>query len=218
MFQQMFAEMKHMLTDIAKELPGSQGARRQDLLGKYRMLRNLSDEALDEWLAFAEALSLFRQNIGVEEEQGDAQNVPDTGPTPEDPSEMENFVRGQGYYKLLMYPKCIEQFKVVLVRYPDHPAPRLYLAMSYLYLGDTAAAWEHLEHMLSVVQGRKLKAHIYNAMGCIAASGRRFDEARELFSLAMRYDPGFPEPERNLQVCTRGSGELEFGSQLVSLL
>lgn len=217
MFQQMYAEMNEMLTDIANQLPNATGMRRYELIGKYRMLRKLSDEALDEWLAFAEALSLFRQKAGVDEEQAEPEQ--ESPPAAADSgARLENFVRGQGYYKLLMYPKCIEQFKVVITHYPDDPAARLYLAMSHLHLGETSEAWDHLEHMLPVVQGRKLKAHIYNAMGCIAASGRRFEEAKELFFLALKYDPAFPEPGRNLEVCRIGSGELEFGSQLVSLL
>ncbi|BCG59882.1 hypothetical protein [Paenibacillus sp. URB8-2] len=213
MFQQMFAEMNVMLSDIARQLPEAQGIRRRELLSKYRMLRKLSDEALDEWLVFAEALSLFRQNAELAEEPepeplgGEASGV-----------EMENFARGQGYYKLLMYPKCIEQFDIVISLYPDNLPARLYLAMSHLHLGKAGAAWEHLEHMLPLVQSRKLKAHLYNAMGCIAGSGRRFEEAKELFGLALKYDPAFPEPDANLEVCRRGRGELKIGSQLVSLL
>ncbi|WP_025690964.1 tetratricopeptide repeat protein [Paenibacillus zanthoxyli] len=214
MFQQMYAEMNEMLSDIARQLPEAQGVKRHELLGKYRMLRKLSDEALDEWLAFAEALSLFRQKMELTEE-----------PEPETPlsgeasgMEMENFARGQGYYKLLMFPKCIEQFSAVISHYPDNLAARLYLAMSHLHQGEALAARVHLEHMLPRVKSRKLKAHLYNAVGCIAASGRRFDEAKELFGLALKYDPALTEPDANLEVCRRGRGELQFGSQLVSLL
>ncbi|MDT3426779.1 tetratricopeptide (TPR) repeat protein [Paenibacillus forsythiae] len=214
MFQQMFAEMNDLLSDIARQLPEAKGARRHELLDKYRMLRKLSDQALDEWLAFAEALSLFRQKVELTDE-----------PEPETPLggadsgiEMENFARGQGYYKLLMFPKCIEQFSVVISHYPDNLAARLYLAMSHLHQGEAVAARVHLEHMLPRVQSRKLKANLYNAVGCIAASGRRFDEAKELFGLALKYDPALPEPDANLEVCRRGSGELQIGQQLVSLL
>ncbi|AHV98047.1 hypothetical protein [Paenibacillus sabinae] len=213
MFQQMFAEMNVMLSDIAKQWPGAQGIRRQELLSKYRMLRKLSDEALDEWLAFAEALSMFRQHTDLSEE---TETEPAGSEAPG--IEMENFARGQGYYKLLMYPKCIEQFSTVILHYPDNLAARLYLAMSHLHLGKAGEAWEHLEHMLPLVQSRKLKAHLYNAMGCIAAAGRRFGEAKELFNLALKYDPSFQEPGLNLEICRRGRGELQIGSELASLL
>ncbi|MBW4085358.1 hypothetical protein [Paenibacillus sp. S150] len=214
MFQHLFAEMNKLLQEIAADFPTAEGARRDDLLCKYNMLHRLSDEVMDEWLAFAEKLSDFRQNADFsphsDEEGAQTAEAPELA--------MDSFVRGQGYYKLLMYRKCIDQFKEVITRYPDSLAARLYLAMAYLQEGDGETAWSHLHHMLALVRERKLKAMIYNALGCIRASQERFVEARELFGLSLQHDPMLPEPSINLEVCRRRGGQLQFGHQLVSLL
>ncbi|MNT74745.1 hypothetical protein D3C72_2135890 [compost metagenome] len=117
-----------------------------------------------------------------------------------------------------MYGKCIEQFKEVIQQHPDSLAARLYLAMAYLQEGDGETAWGHLNHMLALIRESKLKAMIYNALGCIRASQERFKEASELFSLSLLHDPALPEPNVNLEVCRKRGGKLHFGNQLVSLL
>ncbi|MEK3759027.1 MULTISPECIES: hypothetical protein [unclassified Paenibacillus] len=212
MFQHLFAEMNKMLQEIKTDYPTAEGARRSDLLSKYNMLHRISDNVMDEWLLFAEKLSEFR-------EQADFQGPPEELPEEEAPElGMDAFVRGQGYYKLLMYRKCIEQFREVTAQYPDSLAARLYLAMAYLQEGEGEIAWGHLDHMLGLIREVKLKAMIYNALGCIRASQERFNEASELFSLSLLHDPDLPEPNVNLEVCRRRGGKLEFGHQLVSLL
>ncbi|MEI2399451.1 hypothetical protein [Paenibacillus phytohabitans] len=213
MFQHLFAEMNKMLQEISADYPTAEGARRNDLLSKYNMLHRISDDVMDEWLAFAEKLSQFR-------DQADFQPQPEQEIPEEEAPElaMDAFVRGQGYYKLLMYRKCIEQFKEVTARHPDSLAARLYLAMAYLQEGEGETAWGHLNHMLGLIRETKLKAMIYNALGCIRASQERFKEASELFSLSLLHDPALPEPNINLEVCRKRGGKLQFGQQLVSLL
>ncbi|NUU63245.1 tetratricopeptide repeat protein [Paenibacillus agri] len=213
MFQHLFAEMNQMLQEVVTDYPKAQGARREELLCKYNLLHRISDHVMDEWLVFAEKLSHFRDNLEVPDEPLEPaaqQEAPELS--------MESFVRGQGYYKLLMYPQCIEQFKGVVQEYPDSLAARLYLAMAYLQEGEGEAAWVHLNHMLNLARERKLKAMIYNAMGCIRASQERFPEAQELFDLSLQHDPALPEPTVNLEVCRKRGGQLQYGSQLVSLL
>ncbi|MBT2288549.1 hypothetical protein J7E73_05255 [Paenibacillus albidus] len=213
MFQHLFAEMNEMLRKIVAEFPTAEGTRRNELLGKYNMLHRLSDDVMDEWLSFAEKLSQFRESADVAAQLDGGmkeQEAPELS--------MDSFARGQGYYKLLMYRKCIEQFKLVIRQYPNSLAARLYLAMAYLQEGDGEAAWGHLGHMLSLIRERKLKAMIYNAMGCIRASQARFHEASELFGLSLQHDPALPEPSVNLEVCRKREGKLHFGNQLVSLL
>lgn len=212
MFQHLFAEMNKMLQEIQADYPTAEGARRSELLSKYNMLHRISDHVMDEWLLFAEKLSEFRG-------QADMQSQPEELPAQEAPElGMDAFVRGQGYYKLLMYRKCIEQFSEVTARHPDSLAARLYLAMAYLQEGDGCAAWEHLHHMLGLIRENKLKAMVYNALGCIRASQERYKEASELFGLSLMHDPALPEPNVNLEVCRRRGGKLQFGRQLVSLL
>ncbi|WP_379129291.1 hypothetical protein [Paenibacillus sp. sgz500958] len=213
MFQHLFAEMNEMLQEIILDYPTAEGARREDLLGKYHMLRRLSDDVMDEWLVFAEKMGNFSLTADLSVDHDDIsvrREAPELA--------MESFARGQGYYKLLMYAKCVEQFNNVISAYPDSLSGRLYLAMSHLYLGQNESTWQHLEHMLRLVRNRQLMALIYNVMGCIRASEERYAEARELFSLALQHDPQLPEPKVNLEVCHRKGGVLQYGSQLVSLL
>lgn len=215
MFEQLFAEMNKVLQEIVTDYPTAEGARRNELLYNYNMLHRLSDKVMDEWLAFSEKLSQFRENVDfvavVEEPEPEPEQVaPELG--------MDTFVRGQGYYKLLMFGKCIEQFKEVIAKYPDSLAARLYLGISYLQEGEGETAWGHLNHMLTLIRDRRLKAMVYNALGCIRASQERFNEAQELFGLSLQYDPALPEPTVNLEVCRRRGGKLYFGNQLVSLL
>lgn len=213
MFQHLFAEMNEMLQEIVTDFPTAEGTRRNELLCKYNMLHRLSDNVMDEWLIFAEKLSNFREHTDLSAE------LLEPEPEKEAPElSMDSFVRGQGYYKLLMYRKCIEQFKEVIQRYPDSLAARLYLAMAYLQEGEGETAWNHLDHMLALIREIKLKAMIYNAMGCIRAAQERFTEAQELFRLSLQLDPELPEPTVNLEVCRRRGGKLQFGNQLVSLL
>ncbi|AIQ53619.1 hypothetical protein [Paenibacillus sp. FSL R7-0331] len=213
MFQHLFAEMNKMLQEIARDYPSAEGESRNDLIRKYNMLHRLSDKVMDEWLVFAEKLSEFREQTELQLEPEDdmpQQEAPELA--------MESFVRGQGYYKLLMYGKCIGQFQEVIGRYPDSLAARLYLAMAYLQEGEGDAAWAHLNHMLALIRESKLKAMVYNALGCIRASQERFHEASELFGLSLLHDPALPEPNINLEVCRKKGGKLQFGDQLVSLL
>lgn len=213
MFQHLFAEMNKVLQEVVTDYPTAEGARRNELLCNYNMLHRLSDKIMDEWLVFAEKLSQFRESVDLSEavvEEVPQQEAPELG--------LDTFVRGQGYFKLLMYRKCIEQFKEVILRYPDSLAGRLYLAVSYLQEGEGEAAWDHLNHMMSLIQETKLKAMIYNAMGCIRATQQRFSEAQELFDLSLKHDPALPEPTVNLEVCRQKGGKLQFGNQLVSLL
>lgn len=213
MFQHLFAEMNKVLQEIVTDYPTAEGARRNELICNYNMLHRLSDKVMDEWLAFAEKLSHVRESVDfstVVEEVVPEQEAPELC--------MESFVRGQGYYKLLMYKKCIEQFKEVILPYPDSQAARLYLAISYLQEGEGEEAWIHLNHMLGLIRETKLKAMVYNAMGCIRASQERYTEAQKLFGLSLEHDPALPEPTVNLEVCRQRGGELHFGNQLVSLL
>ena len=213
MFQHLFAEMNKVLQEIVTDYPTAEGARRNELLCNYNMLHRLSDKVMDEWLAFAEKLSHFRESVDLSEaveEEVPQQEAPELC--------LDTFIRGQGYFKLLMYGKCIEQFQEVILLYPDSLAARLYLAVSYLQEGEGEAAWGHLNHMLSLIRETKLKAMVYNAMGCIRASQERFSEAQKLFDLSLEHDPALPEPTVNLEVCRRRGGKLYFGNQLVSLL
>ena len=213
MFQQMFAEMNEMLQEVEASLPTAEGSRRGELLCKYQLLRRMTDDVLDEWLAFAEKLSRFRETADMQPES------PEQAPPEEAPElSLEAYARGQGYYKLLMFRECIGQFEEVIAECPDSLSARLYLGMAHMRLGEDQAAWDHLHHMLPLVRDGRIKAMLYNALGCIMAAQEHFAEAAKLFTASARLDPALPEPILNLEVCRLKQGELHFGSRLVSML
>lgn len=212
-FQHVFAEMNDMLQEIIRHYPTAQGARREELLGNWNLLRRLCDEMMDEWLAFAEKMSDFQlaEDPGGEGERELGQNE---APELRHPA----FARGQGYFKLLMYPECVREFGQVLGEYPDSVPARLYSGLALLHSGDLDGAWTHLQQMLPGVRSRRLKAFTYNVMGCILARQGLLADAQDLFSLALKYAPDLQEPAENLKVCRRKEGELQYGMELVSLL
>ncbi|MWV44680.1 hypothetical protein GRF59_13760 [Paenibacillus sp. HJL G12] len=209
MFQHVFAEMNHMLDEIMKHYPAAQESQKQQLIQKWNMLKTMSDGIIDEWLSFEEKMGEFRQHTEVPSTLFSEQ-------TPE--MEMNDFVRGQGYFRLLMYRQAAQQFSQVIRYYPDSLLSRMYLAMAHLYLEETQEANKHFEWILPLAKSQKLKAMIYNALGCIAVKNGNPGKAQEFFALAIQCDPTLPDPLMNLKVCQQKRGQLQYGSQLISLM
>lgn len=211
MFQHMFAEMSGMLDEIIHYYPGASGPARQELAAKWQLLKTMSDGIIEEWLGFEEKLGHFRQT-GVS---------PDGGalPVPELPEmDAEAFVKGQGYYKLMMFAQALTQFKQVVEQYPDSAVARTYLAMCYLHLNESEQAVPHFWRVLETCDSKRIRSIIYNALGCIEAQNGVRLKAKEYFKLAHYHDPSLAEPLANLESCMRSSGKLHYGSELTSLL
>ncbi|GIP25634.1 hypothetical protein J23TS9_07640 [Paenibacillus sp. J23TS9] len=209
MFQHVFAEMNHMLDEIMKHYPTAQEAQKHQLIQKWNMLKTMSDGIIDEWLSFEEKMGEFRQHAEVPSTLFSEQ-------TPE--MELNAFVRGQGYFRLLMYRQAAQQFSQVIRQYPDSLLARMYLAMAHLYLEETKEAHLHFHWILPLAKSQKLKAMIYNALGCIAVKHGNAGKAQEFFTLALQSDPTLPDPLVNLKVCQQNRGQLQYGSQLISLM
>lgn len=209
MFQHVFAEMNDMLEEIAQDFPIAKGTQKQELGKKWQMLKHMSDGIIEEWLSFEEKMSDVRKSWGV----------PDSDDVVELP-EMKSgtFVKGQGYYKLMMYSHAAEQFKRTTEEFKDSLLARIYLAMSYLNLDDTREAGRHFQWVLPLTENKRLRSIIYNALGCIEAKMCQMDKAQDYFLLAHHIDPSFTEPLANLEVCKQNRGSLQFGSQLASLM
>lgn len=209
MFQHVFAEMNHILEGIVKHYPTAQESQKQLLIQRWNMLKAMSDGIIEEWLAFEDKMSTFREHMVLPP-------LFPLGDTPE--MGMDSFVRGQGYYKLLMYRQSIQQFSQIVYDYPDSLLARMYIAMAHLHLEETTEALEHFQWILPLAEHKKLKAMIYNALGCIQAKLADTGKAQEYFTLALQNDPSLPDPLNNLQVCNQNRGQLQYGSQLISLI
>jgi tetratricopeptide (TPR) repeat protein len=209
MFQHVFAEMNHMLEEIVSHYPTAQETQKQHLIQRWNMLKTMSDGIIEEWLSFEEKMGNFREHTLLPP-------IFTLGATPE--MEMESFVRGQGYFKLLMYRQSIQQFSFIVDDYPDSLLARMYIAMAHLHLEETTEALKQFLWILPLAEHKRLKAMIYNALGCIQVKLSDTGKAQEYFTLAMQNDPSLPDPLVNLQVCNHNLGQLQYGSQLISLI
>ncbi|WP_431088294.1 tetratricopeptide repeat protein [Paenibacillus sp. 8b26] len=210
MFQHVFAEMNSMLDDIVKHYPSAQGSRRQELLQHWSLLRRMSDGIMDEWLAFEEKMVRLRAaGFSAESGMSDAE-------LPE--KELPAFTRGQGYYRLLMYPEAIRQFEQVLHHFPNSWQSQMYMGMAYFQLEDTAEAVRHFQKVLHLTDQPGLKAVIYNALGCLMAKQADVEEAQKCFALAHQFDPALPEPLHNMEACLSGAGMLRYDSSMMTWL
>ncbi|WP_227011789.1 tetratricopeptide repeat protein [Paenibacillus lutimineralis] len=208
MFQHMFAEMNEMLDEISKFYPNAQGTQKQELTHKWNLLKHMSDEIIEEWLNFEEKMGTVRQNWNETE---DANIV-----LPE--MKCDAYEKGEGYYKLLMFSKALEQFQNVVHDYPDGLVGRTYLAMCHLHLQQLSEASSHFIAVLEKATNNRLRSIIYNALGCIEAQRGKRLKAKEYFALAHQSDPTLPEPLMNLQACDSSTGKLKFGDELSPLM
>ncbi|WP_154890602.1 tetratricopeptide repeat protein [Paenibacillus polysaccharolyticus] len=211
MFQHVFAEMNDMLDEIIKSYPSAEGLNKQELQQKWNLLKRMSDGMLDEWLMFEEKMSQIREReldkpASLEPEQEAVTALPEL--------HLECFSRGQGYFKLQMYPQAIDQFLRVVNDYPDSALARFYLALAHLSLEQIYESETHLQQIMLLKGSARLKGLVCNALGCIQAKLSNPEAACSLFAQALQYDPTLTEPLYNMEVCRLNRGKLQFANQL----
>lgn len=207
MFKHLFATMNEVLDEILLQLPNAKGALKAELEDELGALKAISDDCIEHWLLFEEKLgkTLSVENASVPsmsapaadpEQQPDLPDLPDLPLSAEadQPYEAEGreaaeFIRGQGFYMLLMYEQATREFEALLAREPDFLLARAYLAMGYLRQGDTAEAARHFTLLLALTENKQMKAISYNAMGCIQFQNRNLEQALEYFKKAYHADP-----------------------------
>ena len=168
-FQHVFAEMNDMLDEIIKSYPSAEGLNKQELLQKWNLLKRMSDGMLDEWLMFEEKMSQVRERemdkpTSLEPEQEAVTALPEL--------HLECFSRGQGYFKLQMYPQAIMQFSRVVTDHPESALTRFYLALAYLNLEQMAEAGTHLQQIMYLKGSPRLKGLVCNALAVFKPSLR----------------------------------------------
>ncbi|MGR6544513.1 tetratricopeptide repeat protein [Paenibacillus tundrae] len=208
MFQHVFAEMNDMLDEIIKRYPSAEGLNKQELLQKWNLLKRMSDGMIDEWLMFEEKMSQVREQelvkpASLEPEQEAVTALPEI--------HLECFSRGQGYFKLQMYPQAITQFSQIVADYPDSALTRYYLALAHLNLEQNTEALAHLHRILRLKGSPRLKGLVCNALGCIEAKLANPQGACSLFAQALQHDPTLTEPLYNMEACRQNKGQLQFG-------
>lgn len=209
LFQHVFAEMNDMLEEVASQYPLAQGAKKQELAQKWHLLKAMSDGIIEEWLNFEEKMGVLRQSWGNPEREY-ALELPEM--------KADSFVKGQGYYKLMMFPQAMEQFQELIQQFPESLLGRTYVAMCYLHMGESELAVPYFLKVLEGAANKRLRSIIYNALGCIEAQRGLRSKAKEYFTLAHHSDPTLPEPLANLEACNYSTGKLKYSNELTSLL
>ncbi|WP_028548628.1 tetratricopeptide repeat protein [Paenibacillus sp. UNC451MF] len=206
MFKHLFASMNEMLDEITAQFPAATGSRKKELQEKLRVLKAMSDTFIEEWLLFEEKLALFHQ----QHHQAAAAAVSKTMDPELGGKRTDEFMRGQGFYKLLMYDEAIQEFSGMVNKYPDFTLARIYLAMSYLRKGDIVESYSHFQFTSQLTENNQIRAISYNAMGCIQAQHRNLDKAFEYFNLAFQTDPTSVQPLVEMGLCSERKGHLHF--------
>jgi tetratricopeptide (TPR) repeat protein len=205
MFKQLFDSMNDALDDLIAAYPTASPPNKADLDEKLRVLRSMSDTFIEEWLLFEEKLGKYTQA----KQQLD--NMKQTAADPElSGKNTDAFQKGQGYYKLQMFPQAIAEFEPLVKKQPEFMLARVYLAMAFLKLGDTTEAFRHFQFLTEIAENSKMKAISYNAMGCILIQKQNLELACECFDKAYKSDPASIEPLIDMGLCYEDKGKLQF--------
>ncbi|MEW9698950.1 tetratricopeptide repeat protein [Paenibacillus sp. SI8] len=194
MFKHLFSTMNEVLEEIQKEYPSSDGDKKAELDEQLQVLKTMSDEFIEAWLLFEEKLGKFYGGVPISTQtlHNELLDLDVSG------KQTEEFLRGQGYYKLTMYEQAIHEFEALIQRQPDLLLARVYLAMGYLRKGEYGEAYRHFQFLLPLTDNTKMKAISYNAMGCIQIQNQNMEKAFEYFQKAYHTDPACMEPLINL--------------------
>lgn len=211
MFEHMFAEMNEMLDEITTKYPSANGAKKQELDYKWNLLKDMSDGIIEEWLTFEEKLGELQQSCGNLHKQDHSKC------SNEEIVKAPEFVKAQGYYKLLMFNQAYSLFHQLHAKYPQSELVYTYLGMCAMHLQQYGKAVQYLGEVLELTSSPRTRAIIYNALGCIAATDKRMAEAKEYFLLAHHNDETLEEPLQNLKSCQQNNGQLFISHQFSPL-
>ncbi|MDP4096614.1 hypothetical protein OIN60_07510 [Paenibacillus sp. P96] len=209
MFRHVFAEMNGMLDEIVKHYPSAQGPRKEELLHKWNLLRRMSDSIMDEWLAFEEKMGKLAGS-GTLQSVNESPMLPEMG--------HEAFIRGQGYYRLMMYREALDQFGKVAKSYPESLLTQMYAAMSHMHLSQLEEAESLFHYSLGLTESSQIRAAIYNALGCIRAKKNEPEQAVQFFGLALQLDPSLNEASHNMEACRSDPGRLRYSSHFMAYM
>jgi tetratricopeptide (TPR) repeat protein len=203
MFKHLFATMNEMLDEVVEQYVKASEPEMNDVQEKLHTLKSLSDTCIEEWLLFEEKLAGFYQLYN----QKSSSNILDVEL---DGKRSDEFVKGQGYYKLFMYDEAIRAFSHIVARQPDFTLGRIYLAMSLLRKGDTSESFHQFRFLSRLTENKQIKAISYNALGCIQIIHHNMDKALEYFTLAHETDPYSVNPLMEMGLCSEQKGQLHF--------
>ncbi|MFD0958854.1 hypothetical protein [Paenibacillus chungangensis] len=244
MFQHMFMTMHKLLDGIMRQYPTASEQERQHYELQLSELKKASDCFIELWLNFEEKLSQFKQNqaddvsnavSGLDaaacgqkasdsaiDGQSDAEIcAPGLDSTPCSAADLYipddiagDVSKGQGYYKLFMFPQAATIFHDVLAQAPECNLARLYLGMSLMHMRSWNEAQRQFQLLIVLSDFPKWLALGYNALGCIQAIHMNLAQAEKLFQKAYEVYPRFADSLSNLKSCQETPKQLSlyFGS------
>ncbi|WP_199614913.1 tetratricopeptide repeat protein [Paenibacillus alkalitolerans] len=220
MFKQLFQSMNEALDLIIRAYPTSQGSEKRALAQQLEMLRNMSDGIIEEWLLFEEKLAAVKHRPAENTDAPYGSNLPlpnvqQVSAASDDTDHYlrntDTFQRGEGYFKLLMFPEAIREFQKAIDQHPEFLLARLYLALGFLQTERIPEAYSHLQILVSLAEDGRLKAVAYNALGCVQALTGNVEKACEFFKQSHQIDPELQDPLYNLKACLVDGGVLQLG-------
>lgn len=225
MFQHMFAALNEKLSSIKEEYSTADEGKKKQLELQLMQLRQLSNSFIEQWLDFEDRFANFQEiqgNVGAspskEHKKAEAsakQPMPCNEADLIIPEEAASLImKGQGYYKLFMFPQASEQFQSAVMHSPECNIARLFLAMTHMHLQNWNEAERHFQLLISLSDFPKWLAMGYNALGCIQAINMNLAGAKQLFQKAHLVYPSFTDPLYNLKCCQETPKQLSlyFGS------
>lgn len=235
MFQHMFASMNEMLDRIIESYGSAKGQDKEELKQQLSELKNMSDSFIEQWLEFEEKFADFKEKHldqkGItpssQEDLKPKESIVQAAVKPvssvsvcnaadlEIPDEAATIIsRGQGYYKLFMFPQAAMQFQAAMKQAPECNLARLFLGMTYMHLQNWSEAQRHFQLLIILTDFPKWLAMGYNALGCIQAVHMNLARAEQLFLKAHDVCPSFKDPLNNLRSCQETPSQLSlyFGS------
>jgi tetratricopeptide (TPR) repeat protein len=223
----MFSSMNELLDQIIEQYQGAGEQEKQQYMKQMNELKKVSDTFIEQWLEFEEKFADFKEKqILLESNQttsteANAQTFPVSASQScnaadlEIPNEAAPIIsKGQGYYKLLMFPQAAVQFQSVIVQTPECNLARLFLGMTYMHMQNWNEAQRHFQLLIALTEFPKWLAMGYNALGCIQAVHMNLAQAEQLFRKAHDACPSFKDPLNNLKSCQETPQQLSlyFGS------
>lgn len=244
MIGHMFATMNEMLDAIKLRYPEASGHEQSACLEQISKLKAMSDEIIEHWLGFEEKLAEISKMLpavpAIASELPEAAAAASETAAAYWPGEQQlkeghgysaamcnshdldipdNVVgfmdKGQGYYKLFMFPEAANQFQTTIAEAPECNLARLFLGMSQMHLRNWNEAQRHFQLLVALSDFPKWLALGYNALGCIQAIRMNMAQAEELFRKAHETYPEFKDSLSNLHSCRQsaaGQLSLFFGS------
>ncbi|WP_028561252.1 hypothetical protein [Paenibacillus pinihumi] len=227
MFSHLFATMNELLDELIQRNPN--GILKGQDEEQFSVLKAMSDKIMDEWLSFEEKIALFNDKMqdSVPEKTNittmplKTAHADKLSAAAVSPVALEQLLsKGQGYFKLYMFPEAADAFNKVMEHSPDCNLARLFLAMTYMHMQEWYEAQRHFQLIVALTDHPKWQALGLNALGCIQAIRQNLDQAEVYFQQAYDADPSFEETLSNLHACKTRDGQLSlyFGSAKLSCL